>query len=175
MSLLTIEEFKTWYNESTDSRSELASLDKKMLDRIEFIYETICKSNKTKLDCFYHQDAPEGEVGPIREAVQVFRTVEDGWFGECMVVSAKNSAITILMDDELTRIGGSEGFPLKWIWSDDWISQLGDLKKQAKIRQEEEQVAKDAKKIAMKDTRKTLIESIKSKLTKEELKCIKFK
>jgi len=70
-----------------------------------------------------------------------------------------------------------DGFPTRFLWTDDdiWKSEVLNHIKQNKIKLDQEDRDKKKKAEAKKIERNKIIESIKSKLSKEELKYVSFK
>lgn len=64
--------------------------------------------------------------------------------------------------------------PTKFLWEDYEEKVLEDIKSY-KENKERKKIENTAKRLELKERRKVMIESIKSKLTKEELRFIKFK
>jgi hypothetical protein len=129
--------------------------------RVDYIWTTLLKISARNYGWFYFQNGCDDDGGTFNPHI-------DEEFIELIGEYSGNDKINGIFSD---------GFPTRFLWTnnEDWKKEVLDHISNNKLNLENEKIKNKEKRETTKIKRKQLIESIKSKLTKEELKVIKFK
>ena len=154
-------------NERKIINEKLAIIDVSIQDRVNYIVNTICESFDETLACWYYPDANEGDVGDFGMSVYddkinvIMELKKDGFIKFPILFNGKELDL-------------HEWIPISWLTED--FEDILVKGKAAFIKAEENKKEKSKqKRLARKEKELKLLEGMKSKLTKEELKLLKKK
>lgn len=153
-------------------KKELDQIERPLVERIAYVYETIFTTTFKKKGgfCFYSVGAENGDngggIGDITKSIsneQVAFCIEN-------YSSGSFSCLVILGNQEWDLL---DGFPARWLY-EDFEEELiiGKQLHQDKINQDKK--SKEENKKLEKLNQKKMIENIKNKLTKDELDLLKI-
>ena len=158
-------EFNSAYN---DYKINVAPFEKRLIDRTDYIVHKICEVYHFKLDwwdLYFHEF--EGEAS--FEWEHFLRSDEQVEY--CLVPYPELDMGAII---EGAEWGFETGFPRRWLF-EDFEKELVEGKKSYEQKQEEKKRKNKQKREAAEHRKKNLIENVKSKLTKEEIKALGIK
>lgn len=145
------------------SFEESKSIEKKIVDRIDYIVQILCKVFDRKLRYWCFPDAQEGEIGTAYHYIYDFSiSIEFGFSykrNDYMDFIDKNGEVCTIINL----------LPVRWLF-EDFEKELTDGVKKYKDSLTIDSCVKKAK--AQESKNKRLIASAKSKLTKEELEAL---
>lgn len=153
---------------SSDSitKKEYESIIGLIATRVDEIWKYILEASKRRLDWYAFQNdvydghgngSSGGAFDPVADAEYIEFT---GEFGR------------IYENDYYPY---NEGFPTRFLWEVNYQDEVEFTIKDAEFKNDSKKDDKKQKRLALKAKREELSKSIKSKLTKEELKCVTFK
>lgn len=139
-------------------------LEEQIVDRINYIMESIFSLFSKKSAYWYFYGAGEGEVGNLWANYNQSHIdmVIDECPGESMVVLLKDG----------TEWGFDDSIPTRWLF-EDFETELTEGKKKYKELEEDRKNTDKAKRLYQKEQNKKLAQVAKSKLTKKELAALK--
>lgn len=149
-------------NDPNVTKREYDAIIEEIGDRVDYIWKTLLKSSRRKLRWYAFQNDVYDDGG-------------NGSDGGCFDPETDGEFIELSGDYASREVDGdfATGFPTRFLWTDDdvWKQEvLNHIDQNKKLKESEKQKVELAK-----IEHKKIIESIKSKLTKEELKYVSFK
>lgn len=158
---------------------EIASMEKLLVNRIEYILDTIAKAFGLRLGNFYINDAGEGSFGNVFNILECKKNIDcltieycwpKNWKYEELYGGCGSIDVIEVNGEEIIFEEFLHSFPKSWL-TEDFEQELKSIKKLfdlslLEISQEREQSNKAEQK---------LILNAKKKLTKSEIKALKIK
>lgn len=139
-------------------------LEEQIVDRINYIMQSIFKLFSKKNAYWYFYGAGEGEVGNLWAHYDQYHidVVIDECPGESMVILLKDG----------TEWGFDDSIPTRWLF-EDFETELTEGKKKYKELEETRKNTDKTKRLYQKEQDKKLAQVAKGKLTKKELAALK--
>jgi hypothetical protein len=153
---------KNIIEKSKTIRKELDVVEKDIIDRIDYIVKTIIKTYKKKLQYWHFSNAAEDEIGDISENIYHAESHGD------VSITIEPYEDLDFIDKENCEWGLEDGFPYEWLFTD-FEEELKEGRK-AYLEKEKQNKSKEKS-----ENSKKVLETIKSKLSKEELKALGLK
>lgn len=148
------------------TKGEYDAIIEEIGDRVDYIWKNLLKISRRNLRWYAFQNDVYDDGG-------------DGSDGGCFDPETDDEFIELSGDYASREVDGdfATGFPTRFLWTDDdvWKQEvLSHIDQNKKLKESEKQSENQKVKLLM-INREKIIKSIKSKLTKEELKYITFK
>jgi len=141
-----------------EAREKADQLEDKITDRLDYVIQTIFDAFGVILYTWYFGDAAQGELGSLTwDEPEIF-----------MVWDASSHEEFIILDRDGNELIMEGSVPTRWLFQS-FEEELRDGKR----KYEEQESARLAKVLSVKEATKKLAASAKKKLTKEELAAIK--
>jgi len=171
-------------NDENITKREYDAIVDEIGKRVDHIWKTLLKISNRKYSWYAFQNDVLLKISNRKYSWYAFQNdvyADDGNGSDGGCFDPENDGDFIKLDGDFTRhsFDGDfiDGFPTRFLWTDDdiWKSEVLNHIKQNKIKLDQEDRDKKKKAEAKKIERNKIIESIKSKLSKEELKYVSFK
>lgn len=152
---------------------EASIMEDVIADRIDYIIREMCKTFNTKLLYWYFPDAAEGEVGNLWEhfSNEQISVITQFLGDKSKNGSSRTMSIIDKFDNELF-FDFDSFIPTRWLF-EEFENELIEGKKKFEEKEALCKLEQNKKKSLKKIEEEKLIESVKRKLSKEELKVIK--
>lgn len=141
-----------------ESRFRADKLESKIVDRMGYVINTVCKTFDVVLETWYFSDAQEGQMGHL--------TWDDPELFSVWDIKDKKDMVILTQDDEEYYFDNT--IPTRWLF-ENFEEELESGKRRYEEREEE----KLKKRLEATEYTKKLADSAKKKLTKEELRALK--
>ena len=141
-----------------ETRHRADVLESKIVDRMDYIIHTVCKTFDVSLETWYFDDAQEGQMGHL--------TCDDPELFAKWDIRDRKEMVILTQDDE--EFYFDNNIPTRWLF-ENFEEELENGKKRYDEREEE----KLKKRLEATEYTKKLADSAKKKLTKEELRALK--
>ncbi len=142
----------------------LNEIEQKIIDRIDEVIRGIFSAFDKKLQTWYFDNAHEGEVGNLNDAM--------GFFSIKYVTEPYLSKNAVILLKDGSEWGLEYEFPICWLY-ENFSDELENGIEAYKIKKEAEKAKAKQAAATKKNTREQLLKTAMSKLTKEELKAIR--
>lgn len=166
MAALTKEQVLEWKG----AEKQAKQLKKVIENRIDHILRAIYKSFGKKLQYWYFYGAGEGEVGPL-PIWEIDHT--DGVICPIIEPYLIGKSGWVRLNTTVWHLG-EDGFPARWLYNDDFEDELEIGIQAYKAWEIETRQKKEQRKLNAADKKQRTLDSIKAKLTPEEVKLLKL-